>query len=166
MLKTKFLEFEYSNNDAKSKHELEHNIAYSLLDDLLKSEGFFEYEIIKNENGKPFLKDIPIYFSISHTNGFCAVCISDSPVGIDCEKIDYSYKDRAIAFSKRFFVDNEIELLNKNGNDVVTFFKIWTGKEAVIKKLGLNFSYLKKIDTTKEEIETFEKNNYIISIFK
>ena len=167
MFKLEFLKFEYEDNATPSKkHEQEHNIAYSLLDKMLKSIGISKYEIIKNENGKPFFKDIPLFFSISHTDGFCAVCINNSPIGIDCEKINVSYEEKIELFSNRYFVSNEIELLKSSENKVLDFFKIWTGKEAYIKKFGLNGSYIKKIDTTKENVETYIEGEYIISILK
>ena len=167
MFEFEFLRFDYKENSSpKEKHEHEHNIAYSLLDKMLKNNGIEEYEFIKNENGKPFLKSIPVFFSISHTDGFCAVCISDSEVGIDCEKIDESYRGKIELFSDRYFVDNELALLTKSENKVLDFFRIWTGKEAYIKKFGLNGSHIKKIDTTKESIQTLIEGEYIISILK
>ena len=167
MLQYELLKFEYESGlTPKQKREHEHNIAYSLLDKMLKGEGVFKYEFTKNENGKPFLKDIPMFFSISHTEGFCAVCISDSPVGIDCEKIDASYEEKIELFSSRYFSENEVEFLRNSDNKLIDFFKIWTSKEAYIKKFGLNGSYLKKIDTTKEAAETFTEGEYIISILK
>ena len=164
MLKYKLLKFDYSGNSSKRIEE--HNIAYSLLDELLNESGIYEYEIVKNENGKPFLKDNSLYFSISHTEGFCAVCINDTPVGIDCEKIDLNFQPKVEKLSRRYFCENEINLLEKNGFDVFTFFKIWTAKEAIIKKFGYNASYLEKIDTTKEKTEFFIEGDYIITIFK
>ena len=163
MLKIKFLKFEYTG---ESKRKEEHNIAYSLLDDLLKENGINEYEIVKNENGKPFLKDNSLFFSISHTNGFCAVCINDTPVGIDCEKIDENFQTQVEKLSRRYFCKNEIELIEKNNFDVLSFFKIWTAKEAIIKKFGYNASYIEKIDTTKEKTDFFIEGDYIITISK
>lgn len=166
MYKIEFSEFEYGDIPINKKRELEHNIAYSMLDRMLCECGICEYEILKNENGKPYLKDNSIHFNISHTNGFCAVCINDSPVGLDCEKIDHSFKDRIPQFAKRYFLETELELLKKTEYDTLTFFKIWTRKEAYIKKFGYNASYITKVDTTKEDIETIVHGEYIISIFK
>lgn len=163
MLKIRYLKFEYSDD---RKQQQEHNIAYSLLDELLKENGIIEYEIVKNENGKPFLKDNSLFFSISHTDGFCAVCINDTPVGIDCEKIDKNFAPKVEKLSRRYFCKNEIALLEKNNFDVLSFFKIWTAKEAIIKKFGYNASYLEKIDTTQENTEFFIEGDYIITIFK
>ncbi len=167
MFEFEFLRFEYpANITPKEKREYEHNLAYSLLDKLLKSKGVTSYEFIKNENGKPFLKDIPIFFSISHSDGFCAVCISSTPVGIDCEKIDPSYGEKIELFASRYFNESEALLLKNSQNKVLDFFKIWTAKEAYIKKLGLNGSYIKKIDTLNEEVEYYIEGEYIISILK
>ncbi len=167
MFSLEFLKFEYDVGlTPKGKREYEHNIAYSLLDKMLKENGIEKYEFIKNDNGKPFLKGIPIFFSISHTDGFCAVCISDTEVGVDCEKINSSYREKIDLFASRYFIDSEIALLKNSENRVLDFFKIWTGKEAYIKKFGLNGSFVKKIDTTKENIETYIEGEYIISILK
>ncbi|MBQ8545749.1 MAG: 4'-phosphopantetheinyl transferase superfamily protein [Clostridia bacterium] len=166
-MKVEYLNIDYPNSASlKDKRIIEHNTAYSLLDKMLSECGINEYEILKNENGKPYLKDNSIHFSISHTDGLCAVCLNDMPIGIDCEKIDPSFKNRAQPFAKRYFTSCEIELLEKNNYGLVTFFKIWTGKEAVIKKYGYNSSHITKIDTTKEDIETIILGEYIISIFK
>ena len=45
----------------------------------------YEFSYINN---KPFIKDLPYHFNITHSNNIVAVIISDSEVGIDCEKID------------------------------------------------------------------------------
>ena len=167
MFSFEYLKFEYANNmTSGEKRMYEHNVAYSLLDKMLKGMGITNYEFVKNENGKPFLKSLPIFFSITHTNGFCAVCTSDSPVGIDCEKIDESYSKKIEIFANRYFVENEISLLKNSEKPLFDFFKIWTTKEAYIKKFGLNGSYLKKIDTTKENTEIHVIDDYIISILK
>ena len=157
MFRIEFSEFEYGDIPINKKRELEHNIAYSLLDKMLSECGI---------NGKPYLMDNSIHFSISHKNGFCAVGLHDAPIGIDCEKIDPSFERKIPQFAKRYFLGNEIKLLEENGNDALTFFKIWTRKEAYIKKFGYNASYITKIDTTKEDIETSIHGEYIISIFK
>ena len=50
-------------------------------------------------------------------------------------------------FASRYFVENEINLIKGSENPLLDFFKIWTQKEAYIKKFGLNGSYIKKIET-------------------
>ena len=167
MLKYEFIKIEYDSAfSPKEKRDREHSCAYSLLDKMLKSEGVFEYELIKGQNGKPYLKGNPLYFNLSHTEGFCVVCISDSEVGVDCEKIDYNFASKIVGFSKRYFHESELNLLENNDYSPKTFFEIWTKKEAYIKKYALNAGAIPKIDTTKETYETFRVGEYIISILK
>lgn len=167
MLKYEFVQYDYGSiNSHKDRREKEHTLAYSLLDKMLKGEGLLEYEILRTENGKPYIEGNALYFNISHTDGLVAVCISDSPVGIDCERVDLSFEARIKDFSSRYFTENEIALLEKCGYTPLSFFEIWTKKEAMIKRDGLNGSYLKKLDTTKQSFETISFGEYIINIFK
>ena len=39
----------------------------------------------KLPNGKPVFTHLPLHFSLSHTQGWVAVAISDAPVGVDIE---------------------------------------------------------------------------------
>ncbi len=166
MLKYKFVQFDYTSiSSPKQRRDHEHKLAYSLLDEMLKEEGLFEYEILRTENGKPYLKGLSLHFNISHTDGLVAVCISDSPVGIDCELATREFP-RAKEFANRYFLENELCFLDKNGYSLSCFYEIWTRKEAMIKKDGLNGSYLKSLDTTLADIKTIKEGNYIISIFK
>ena len=57
-------------------------------------------------------------------------------------------------------------MIKKSDNKLIDFFKIWTTKEAYIKKHGLNGSYVKKIDSTKEKPIFKLEGDYIISILK
>ena len=53
-------------------------------------------KIVKNEHGKPYLengRDIPLFFSVSHTENRLFIAVSDENVGIDAEnparQVDY-----------------------------------------------------------------------------
>ncbi len=166
MLEIEYQEIDYGNNlSSKERRDLEHNLAYSLLNNMLKRYFNLEnYTIIKNENGKPYIDKEGVYFNISHTNGLVACAVSDKEVGIDCEKIDTAYDKRVQKLANRYFVENEIKLLEKSDFDSCVFFRIWTSKEAIIKRLGGNMSLLKKIDTTKQSVKVITFKNYIISI--
>jgi phosphopantetheinyl transferase len=167
MLKYEFVQYDYKSiNSPKDRRVKEHMLAYSLLDKMLNDEGLLKYEILRTENGKPYIMGQPLHFNISHTDGLVAVCISDTPVGIDCERVDFSFESRIKDFSNRYFTENEISLIEKNAYSPSCFFEIWTKKEAMIKRDGLNGSYLKKLDSTKQSFETIKIGEYIISIFK
>lgn len=83
--------------------------------------------IERNENGKPFFRDLPaVSFNLSHSGGIAVAAISDRNIGVDIEFIRSDIDTEKI--SKRFF----------GGLDMSTeeFFKHWTKKEAFSKMLG------------------------------
>jgi len=108
--------------------------AYLLLKRLLSS----HYGITENvsfgygHNGKPFLKSHPdIHFNISHCPSaiFCAV--SDSPIGVDVEEIQYDEYVARIVLS-----DKEFNAVLDSDNPDVRFTEYWTQKEACLKLSG------------------------------
>jgi phosphopantetheinyl transferase (holo-ACP synthase) len=125
---------------------------------------FIKGTFLKNENGKPYIENDGVHFSLSHTHGLAVCVVADTPVGVDCERIDAKSEADMQKFANRFFVENEINTLKNGGYSPLDFYKIWTGKEAVIKKRGSNMSDIKKIDVTQENLEIFSENGYIISI--
>ncbi len=167
MLEYEFMQIDYGTIAAPAqKRSTEHSCAYSLLQKMLSRHGIDDYEISRNENGKPYIEGADIHFSISHTDGLCAVALSDAPVGIDCEKIDSAYNERLANFSKRYFTPNEQNEIQESDDKLRKFFEIWTRKEAYIKKHGLNSSQISKVDTTALEYKTVYHGDYIITIFK
>lgn len=83
-----------------------------------------------NANGKPFFKNSPIYFSISHCDKTVAAAFCDFPIGLDIEnKIKNSS-----TLLKRIFNTNELKMVYENSEN---FLKIFTAKEAVVKLFGL-----------------------------
>lgn len=161
--------FEYIKYDEKmspaDRRDHEHRCAYELLYKMLKAHFSLDRpQILKTENGKPYVQIGGVHFSVSHTDGLVACAVADSPVGIDCEKIKERKKEDICRFAKRFFVENELKIIEASGFDSKEFFKLWTGKEATIKKLGTNMSDIKKIDVTRENVEFFIENDYIIAI--
>ena len=92
-------------------------------------------KICYNENGKPFFENSNIHFSISHSHDFVACGISDQQIGVDVEKI----KDCNIQVVKRFFHDNEYDLLSGIDDKLLQnrlFTQLWTMKESIVKAKG------------------------------
>lgn len=163
-LSIKYINYD-ENMSSKERRNLEHNVAYSLLKAMLMEHfGIDNPTILKTENGKPYVGTEGVHFSIAHTCGLAACVVSDTPVGVDCEVMATKAPEEIQKFAKRFFVENEISLLDKGGFSTLDFFKIWTGKEAVIKRLGSNMSDIKNIDTTKESLIYSYEKEYIICI--
>lgn len=87
------------------------------------------------KGGKPYVKNLPVHFSISHSGDFALCVLSDSPVGADIEELT-SYNP---GIAKRFFGKNEqlaIERFSETEDKNNMFFRIWTLKEAYSKMTG------------------------------
>lgn len=89
-------------------------------------------KIVKNEHGKPYLengRDIPLFFSVSHTENRLFIAVSDENVGIDAEnparQVDY------LSVIKRFSPEERREILSS-----ADFLRHWIAKESAIKWLG------------------------------
>jgi 4'-phosphopantetheinyl transferase len=123
-----------------------HEDGLKLLKDLINKD---KLEIKYNENGKPYLKDNSLYFSISHSFDHVICIISDLEVGIDIEKV-------------RDYDPNILNLLKMNECNNEDFFINWTKREAYIKCYGLSLKNINiKIDNN---IKTYVKDGYVISI--
>lgn len=94
--------------------------------------------IQKDEFGKPYLKDFPFHISVTHTNDFCAVFLSEYQFcGIDIES---TRRNLSKIYHK--FVSSYEQLYVVKGNENAYYLIIWTVKEAIYKwygKKGLDF---------------------------
>lgn len=95
----------------------------------------------KNKYGKPFVKDLPIEFNISHSNDLVIYAINDTPIGVDVEKI--RVVDDAVI--TRVCNENELEYVLSDST-YKRFFEIWTFKEAYFKCIGTGIMDFKSID--------------------
>lgn len=82
------------------------------------------------KNGKPVADNL--FVSISHSNGRCAVCVSEREVGIDIEKIADRDFEKIV---RKTFSKKEREYYF-NSKSPQTFYEIWTRKEAHSKISG------------------------------
>ena len=92
----------------------------------------------KNEWGKPYIKNCPIHFNISHAGDFVAYAFSDQEIGIDIEEI----KDIELDIAKNFFSPCEYRVLlaQATTDRLDYFYSLWTLKESYIKWLGAGLS--------------------------
>ena len=126
-----------------------------------------EIEILKGDEGKPYLKDVPIHFNISHSGNFVVCAISEHEVGIDIEQI----KEFDLSVAKNYFCQSECDDLFSKDEDhrLDYFFSIWTLKESYMKWLGRGMSIpldsfcFKIID---EGISVFDVNRNVKPFFK
>jgi len=95
-------------------------------------------EILRSNEGKPYIKDNLIYFNISHAGDFVVCAFSKREIGIDIEQI----KEINLEIAKRFFCQCEYEnlLTQRTADQLDYFYSLWTLKESYIKWLGTGLS--------------------------
>jgi len=97
-------------------------------------------QLIYGQNGKPYLKNNTIHFSISHSGDYVILATADNEVGVDIEKVNtYPEDNHFKEVATRFFTPQEYEwILQEKRNEA--FYYIWTAKESIMKGTGLGFS--------------------------
>lgn len=107
--------------------QTEHDLAYRLLALAAERElGLRPLpEIAREAGGKPFFPARPdICFSLSHSRGAAVCALHNRPVGVDVEKIRPAPKHLSAGLTDE------------------AFFRLWTAKEATIKRQGLGIGAL------------------------
>lgn len=111
----------------------------SLLTELLirhEAAGGGEISVTYGEYGKPHLL-VPSgkHFSVSHTSHYIAYTAGNVPVGVD---IEYR-RSVNLNIAKHYFSKAEREILRESRDPVLDFYRIWTAKEAILKRNGTGF---------------------------
>lgn len=93
--------------------------------------GTVSPEILRTEKGKPYFKEAPVEFSVSHTAALWVCLMDREPVGVDVQCVR---KCRAEQIASRYFTPDEREYIKRMGE--AGFFQIWARKEAYVKFTG------------------------------
>lgn len=96
------------------------------------------------EYGKPYVKDLPVEFNISHSGDMVVCAIDDKPIGIDIEKIrpiDLTVAKRICTSEELLYLfdrtPTEQDFTYTTDTKILTrFFELWTKKEAYGKLFG------------------------------
>ncbi|MBQ7466878.1 MAG: hypothetical protein IJS74_02270 [Clostridia bacterium] len=112
-----------------------------------------EFKIEFSKRGKPVCKDF--YFSISHTEEYVAVALSQKECGIDIEKVSARTKMGGIASS--IFGSKE----NLSSEE---FYSLWTYGEAAAKMLDIPVCEVKNLDENLIKKEYIKGDNNIACI--
>lgn len=109
---------------------------------LLQHNDYSDFDLFYDEFGKPHLKpqgcsikDVEI--SISHSNDFSAIAISDSKVGLDLEQL----KEKTLRIAKRFMDVSHLENLSEE-EKIKKATVVWGIKESIFKiknEKGISF---------------------------
>lgn len=129
----------------------EHDAAYRLLALALERELGMSARpaIAREEGGKPYFPACPeICFNLSHSRGAVVCALHDKPVGIDVEKVRPAPKRLAA------------------GMDDEAFFRLWTAREATVKRAGQGVARLLRPFAPDPLCQTLEGllDGYIVTV--
>jgi phosphopantetheine--protein transferase-like protein len=110
--------------------------AWHSLSLLIEKNGYAKDDtsVERTDSGKPIFTSLPLYFSLSHTEGIACSALCDASVGIDIEWIDRERRIDAIA--ERFFIPEERYAIDSADDRYRAFFALWTKKEPFAKLTG------------------------------
>ncbi len=98
----------------------------------LLKEGADDSEIKYTSNGKPYLENNDIFFSLSHSGEYAACVTAHKPAGIDIQKI-VDIKESVIA---RFCTEREQQYLKDSSAPKTDVIRLWALKESYLKASG------------------------------
>ena len=162
------------------KFRFEDDVRRSAAGDILIKELLEEYmqtdktdvHVVNSENGKPFLDNLNMQISISHSGNFCAAAICNIPCGIDIEvirPIDLKITKKICNDKEKNYIfyhepkDNEY-LMTDNKKILTRFFKVWTIKEACVKCTGIGLEGISNINSIPLLEKSRENDKYIFSL--
>lgn len=114
----------------------------------LKKPALLEYTYGKN--GKPYFRNFPYYFSLSHSEGYAVCAFSQEEIGADIQQQRPCDVD---GLARRFFSEQErIRLEQKSlyQERMQLFYKLWCRKEAYGKLTGEGIAGSVKADLSSE----------------
>lgn len=130
----------------------------------------------QNKFGKPFARDLPVEFNISHSGNIVVCAVDNMPVGIDVEQIrpiDMNVVNHICCPDELKYIFGQTLYdadcaINDNPEMLARFFEIWTAKEAYCKCLGTGITDLKLINTQAltTQIQRFNFDGYCLSCYE
>ena len=129
---------------------------FMLLDSLLQKNGInrLETAILLDSNGRPYIDDPTLDFSISHSGG-CVLCVlamgGNAAVGCDVQYARDYTEEKLSTLAGTFMNDLELSGFEQASDRSAEFFKAWTRREAYVKRIGSDiFNNLKTADLSGE----------------
>ena len=109
---------------------------YSALQVMELIERPIELAMDYGKKGKPYLREYPLFFNLSHSGEYVVCAVSDREIGVDIQKCSDT---NVMRIAKRFFSEEECRALE--ASETVeerrqSFFRLWVRKEAYGKFLG------------------------------
>ncbi len=121
-------------------------------------------ELLYTSRGKPYFRNSPVHFSISHTSSrvFCA--FHNRPVGLDAERedrqVDLRLADKILSPSEKVFYDRAQDRR-------LTLLKLWVLKEAWAKATGRGLEgYPRHTDFSPEDPRLQFRDGHILAVLE
>lgn len=119
------------------------------------------YDILEIcREGKPYIKNCPYHFNLSHSGDWLLLAVGDTAVGVDIEKIT-KIRPKTI---EKYFSQSEQDRVAKQG--AKAFFELWCKKESYVKYTGEGLKGLSHITEYPKDLAFFTKKHedYQISV--
>ena len=94
------------------------------------------YAMLTGPQGKPYLSGCPVQFNLSHSENRVMCTVSAAELGCDVEMV----RSVELRLARRFFAEDEFQLVSAYKNPADMFYRLWTLKESYIKCTGQGFS--------------------------
>lgn len=139
--------------------------------------GVGDPTILRTAAGKPYFADLPIRFSLSHSEEKVILAVSDREIGADIERI----RPLSLGVAKRFFTpaeqayvfgkvptERDFSLPKSEQDDALLrrFYEVWTKKEAYGKWQGSGISAALRVDTAALSFYTENDGEYALAVYE
>lgn len=142
-----------------------HDAGRQLLADMYaKKTGLPLPEILMTDRGKPYFKDIPLHFSISHTKNHVFCVLSEKPIGIDAEE-----RSRKVAshLADKILSATEKARYEAAADKRVALLRLWVLKEAYAKLTGRGLgNYLYETDFDPNDPRVKETHGCFVAVLE
>lgn len=144
------IDIEVPENFITSKYS---KLEYSLIKDGLKRlYNIDNFKVLYTDNGKPYLEDLDIYISISHSEDYVCVCFSKEEIGIDIQH----FKEIKDNLKKYLNIDKSLS----NKDTIIEISK----REAAIKLEGLRLMNINDINLEKYNFKIYSNKRFVIVV--
>lgn len=136
LLQWAFLQWKEEKADVIYAKEFQKISIVTLKDIVKKIKSPFDFEIYFGPHGKPYIKEQPFFYNISHSGDYVFCAVSGQEIGADIQK-KISGGEKRVA--ERFFSKEEAAAIRGLCDDTVKrdlFYRLWTRKEALGKLSG------------------------------
>lgn len=160
MIKLYRYEIEELPKSAVDAEKLRHEVGLELIKKAAKELcGAKDPTVLRTDAGKPYFKDLPIKFSVSHSGHRVILAVSEREIGADIQFMS----PRSTDIAKRYFTAAECDYI---GSDISRFYEIWTKKEALGKWRGTGLCDVLSTDVKNLVFYTENDGLYTVAVYE